>query len=118
AGLEQLTTDHRVWIAPDQSCLSRAVGFNPQIEIDYRALQVEEGDVFVLATDGVYEHVDERFMAAAIRRARPDLDAAARTIVVEAFDRGSQDNLTVQIVAVDTLPRGDAGQIAQHLTEL
>src|SRR4051812_13524388 len=64
-GLEQLTQDHRVRVTENQSYLSRAVGFNPQIEIDYRALELERGDVFVLATDGVYEHVDGAFIACA-----------------------------------------------------
>ena len=58
--LEQLTNDHRVIISSEQSYLSRALGVNPQIEIDYQMLQVEKGDVFVLATDGVYEHVGAR----------------------------------------------------------
>ena len=55
--LEQLTNDHRVIISSQQSYLGRALGVNPQIEIDYQSHQVEKGDVFVLATDGVYEHV-------------------------------------------------------------
>ena len=77
----------------------------PQLEIDYRALEIERGDVFVLATDGVYEHVDAAFVAQAIREARGNLDEAARAIVAEAYRRGSADNLTVQIVS----RRGPAG---------
>src|SRR6266852_8860516 len=50
--LEQLTEDHRVVISSEQSYLSRALGINPQIEIDYQTLQIENADVFVLATDG------------------------------------------------------------------
>src|SRR3978361_855633 len=55
--LEQLTEDHRVIVSSEQNYLSRALGINPHIEIDYRALQLEKGDVFLLATDGAYEHV-------------------------------------------------------------
>ncbi|MEN3363862.1 MAG: hypothetical protein V7606_1136 [Burkholderiales bacterium] len=54
--LEQLTNDHRVWVSPEQSYLGRALGIDSHLEIDYRAFQVEAGDIFVLATDGVYEH--------------------------------------------------------------
>src|SRR5689334_19598775 len=82
--LEQLTEDHRVRVSDDHTYLSRAVGFNPQIEIDYRALAVEKGDVFMLTTDGVYEHADASFMAGAIRSASENLDDAARSIVDEA----------------------------------
>ena len=110
--LEQLTQDHRV-----QSYLSRAVGFNPQVEIDYHALEIERGDVFVLATDGVYEHIDAAFVARAIRDARGELDDAARAIVAEAYRRGSGDNLTVQIVCVEDLPEEGSG-LQQQLARL
>jgi serine/threonine protein phosphatase PrpC len=116
--LEQLTEDHRVWVSAEQSFLSRAVGFNPQIEIDYQPLQVEAGDMFVLASDGVYEHMDDAFMVDAMRRGRADLDAAARAVVDEALRRGSADNLTVQIVAIEQLPGQDAGEAQRQLAQL
>ena len=116
--LEQVTQDHRVLVAGGQSYLSRAMGFNPQIEIDYLAVPVGKGDAFLLASDGVYEHVDAAFMAEAVRCGRADLDRTARTIVEEAYRRGSPDNLTVQIVVVDDLPDQDAEDIHQQLLEL
>src|SRR5262245_11437107 len=115
--LEQLTQDHRVRVAEDESYLSRAVGFNTQLEIDYRALEIERGDVFVLATDGVYEHVEGAFVARTIRDARGNLDEAARAIVAEAYRRGSADNLTVQIVAVEDLPES-GGALRQQVARL
>jgi serine/threonine protein phosphatase PrpC len=116
--LEQLTRDHRMWVAGGRSYLSRAVGTNPQIEIDYQALRIEKGDVFVLATDGVYEHVDSAFMVDAIRASASNRDQAARAIVDEAHRRGSSDNLTVQIVAVDHLPAPESRPMHQQLSEL
>jgi serine/threonine protein phosphatase PrpC len=106
--LEQLTEDHRVVVSSHQSYLSRAFGINPQIEIDYQAFQIQRGDVFVLATDGVYEHAGARFMADAIRNGAEDLDGAAGIIVGEALRRGSTDNLTVQIVRIDQVPDAEA----------
>src|SRR3954471_16558369 len=114
--LEQLTQDHRVRVTQDESYLSRAVGFNSQLEIDYHAMEIERGDVFVLATDGVYEHIDAAFVSRAIREARGNLDDAARAIVAEAYRRGSADNLTVQIVSVEDLPQG--GGLHQQLARL
>src|ERR1041385_4199194 len=93
-GLEQLTEDHRVVLSSEESYLGRALGINPQIEIDYRMLRIEQGDVFVLATDGVYEYTEARFINGAIRDNTADLDKAARAIVARAFERGSPDNLT------------------------
>ena len=116
--LEQLTNDHRVWIAPDSSHLSRALGVNAQLEIDYRTLSLAPGDLFVFATDGVHEHIDTDFILTTIDHSGDDLDAAARTIVQEAGRRGSTDNLTIQIVRIDSLPDGEANEIHQQLSEL
>jgi serine/threonine protein phosphatase PrpC len=116
--LEQLTEDHRVTVSSEQSYLSRALGINPWVEIDYQALSTETGDVFVLATDGVYEHVTPRFAAKAIQDHAQDLDQAARIIVDEALRRGSQDNLTVQIVRLNQVPDGEASEILERRSEL
>lgn len=106
-GLEQLTQDHRLWVSQQQSHLARALGINQQLEIDYQALAVEQGDTFVLATDGVYQFASAAFITQTIAAQQADLDVAARLIAYEALARGSDDNLTVQIVRVDSLPRPD-----------
>ncbi|HQY77620.1 MAG TPA: bifunctional protein-serine/threonine kinase/phosphatase [Rhodoferax sp.] len=110
--LEQLTTDHRVFVTHDKSCLSRALGVQQQLDLDYLALPLEVGDIFVLTTDGVHEHMDGAFVAGAIAQAGDDLDRAARAITEEALRRGSADNLTLQIVRVDELPAPEAAEIS------
>ncbi len=116
--LEQLTNDHRVWLSEDQHCLSRALGVNDSLEIDYRTEQLAVGDVFILATDGVYEHVSAGFITETIERHSDDLDATARLIITEAIGNGSPDNLTLQIVRIDALPAQAADELYQQLTEL
>lgn len=116
--LEQLTEDHRVVLSGEQNYLSRALGANPQIEVDYRAVALEVGDVFLLATDGAYEHVAGRFVLDTIDSHRGDLDQAARLIVEEACRRGSPDNVTVQIVRIDELPQGGAGEVYGQAADL
>jgi serine/threonine protein phosphatase PrpC len=118
AGLEQLTSDHRVWISGEESHLSRALGAGPHLEIDHLALSVEAGDVFVLATDGVYEFARPGDIADAIRSHAGNLDLAAQRIVGEAYAQGSTDNLTLQIVRIDALPREDAAPARQRAAEL
>ena len=116
--LEQLTNDHRVAISSQQNYLSRALGFNPEIEIDYRSLQIHKGDIFFLATDGAYEYASARFITDTIRESVNDLDGAAGAIVAEAYRRGSQDNLTVQIVRIDGLPDSRADDVFGSASEL
>jgi serine/threonine protein phosphatase PrpC len=109
--LEQLTTDHRIVVSSEQTYLARALGVAAQVEIDYQAVELDRGDVLVLATDGVYEHIEPRAVVQAIVEAN-DLDGAARRIVETAYDLGSPDNLTIQIVRVDALPDGEAAELA------
>jgi serine/threonine protein phosphatase PrpC/predicted Ser/Thr protein kinase len=116
--LEQLTNDHRIVISSQQSYLGRALGVNSQIEIDYQMMRLEPGDVFVLATDGIYEHLSARRIAKVVNEGGADLDAAAKGIVDQAFEAGSEDNLTVQIVRVDELPDGAAAEVFAQPQEL
>ena len=64
------------------------------------------------------EYVDARFINNAIGSHAGDLDQAARAIVAKAFERGSPDNLTIQIIRVDELPAGEADEIFGQPSEL
>lgn len=108
--LEQLTEDHRVVVSAAESYLGRALGAQGRVEIDYHAVGVEAGDTFVLTTDGIHEHVRPRDMVAEIARAGT-LGAAARAIVEMALAAGSPDNLTIQIVRVETVPEGEPADL-------
>jgi serine/threonine protein kinase/serine/threonine protein phosphatase PrpC len=116
--LEQLTEDHRLWISQEKSYLSRAMGMDSHLEIDYQTITLNKGDIFVLVTDGVYEFSNPRLVAEIIRKAEMDLGAAAKTIVKEAYEHGSHDNLTIQIVRIESLPNPSANELYQSLTEL
>ncbi len=115
---EPLTEEHRVVVSEDKSYLSRAFGIHPQLDIDYRTAALEAGDVFVIATDGVHEYVEPKFMVEALAAHGDNLDEAAAAIAAAAFERGSGDNLTVQLVRVDGLPSGEIGELQQQLAEL
>ncbi|MEH6364950.1 MAG: bifunctional protein-serine/threonine kinase/phosphatase [Pseudomonas marincola] len=116
--LEQLTEDHRLWVSQEKRYLSRAMGINTHLELDYRTFQVEQGDCFLFATDGVYEFASDARMVELITTQNTDLDGAARAIVEHAYAQGSDDNLTVQIVRVDSLPLHEASELQQQVAEL
>jgi serine/threonine protein phosphatase PrpC len=102
--LEQLSDDHRVRVSSVETYLGRALGAGPAVEIDYRSWPTEVGEVYVLATDGAYEHFDAADVHAALRAHPLDFDAAAAHLVDTALDHGSTDNLTVQLLRIDALP--------------
>ncbi len=116
--LEQITEDHRVIVSSEQSYLGRALGINPHVEIDYRTVRIAPGDVFVLTTDGVHDHVGAERIIGEIEASTDDLDNAAQNIVEAAVAAGSTDNLTIQIVRVETLPLSEPNDLLEQASEL
>ena len=57
--LELLTTDHRVWISEEKNYLSRAMGIDMHIDIDYKKFAIEIDDVFVMTTDGIHDYLSD-----------------------------------------------------------
>ncbi|WP_105371374.1 bifunctional protein-serine/threonine kinase/phosphatase [Neorhizobium huautlense] len=104
--LEPLTSDHRLTPSQSESYLGRALGLLPSVEIDYHRLDIHTGDVFVLTTDGIHAHVAPRQIAARLM-SEEDLSAAAKDIAASAYEAGSDDNLTIQVVRIDNLPDND-----------
>ncbi|QLF92636.1 bifunctional protein-serine/threonine kinase/phosphatase [Pseudomonas sp. ABC1] len=116
--LEQLSEDHRLHTTSEHSYLSRALGVARHVEIDYRRLPLQVGDLFLLATDGVHEHLSRSQIQSIIERPGQDLDTAARELVETALAQGSQDNLTVQLLRLYALPLPTAGELFEQLAEL
>lgn len=115
--LEPLTVEHRVHLGAEQTCLARALGMDHQVEIDYRQVPLAVGDLFVLATDGVGDYADRHVLQRLLADSA-DLDSAARGLAAHALESGSRDNLTVQLVRIDSLPPAqadDSGSLAMML---
>ena len=108
--LEQLTTDHRLILSASENYLGRAIGMAPKVEIDYRQFRIAKGDIFILATDGIYEHIENKFVTKSIVDNIDNLDDAASKIAQTALQQGSTDNLTVQIIKIDSVPDGDLAE--------
>jgi serine/threonine protein phosphatase PrpC len=108
--LEPLTEAHRVSLGGGESYLGRALGVNRAVEVDYRQVPLQPGDLFMLSTDGVHEHLSAAETLALIATV-PDLDTAAEALCRRARDNGSGDNLTVQLLRVDDLPPGEVADL-------
>ncbi|GHA86677.1 bifunctional protein-serine/threonine kinase/phosphatase [Modicisalibacter luteus] len=116
--MEQLTQDHRVWVSQHQSYLSRALGVHSHLEMDYQALEVEAGDIFLFLTDGIYEHVSPSQLRDTVWKCSDDLNNAAKKLAEDAYSQGSHDNLTAQVVRVDNLPNHNSQILYRQLSEL
>ena len=115
--IEQLTEDHRIWISSKQSYLSRALGVDKEINLEHVTFQVEVNDVYFFMTDGIYDFVENDFFISTLEKYKDDLNQAAKIIVHTAYENESDDNLTVQIVKVDTLPNKDVNEVYKDLKQ-
>lgn len=116
--VKQLTVDHKTWVSKDKNYLSRAMGADTHLEIDYSKHALEKGDIYILTTDGVHEYIGEDELINIIQDNRSNLDRAAELIVRKALDNESPDNVTCQIMEVNELPSQRPDDVYQQLTEL
>ncbi|MFI3136900.1 MAG: protein kinase [Methylococcaceae bacterium] len=115
--VEQITRDHRVWISEEKNYLNRAMGIEPRLEVDYHALPLARGDVFLMTTDGVHDFVDEKSLKNLLLD-NTDLAETAEKIVQLAISQHSDDNLTCQIIQVDALPEAKEDEILRRHANL
>lgn len=116
--LECLTRDHQVRMAGNKAYLARALGIDVNVEIDYRTVPLEVGDIFLLTTDGIHGSLSEEALAELVKRDNADPQLAARDVVAAALDAGSRDNMTCQLVYIDALPHQNEEDFYRRLTEL
>ncbi len=115
---ECLTNDHRINVARGDSYLSRAMGIDNLLDIDFRTVSIEQDDLFVMTTDGVHDYLSNQQIKALLQQDADDLDAIARGLVDDALAAGSHDNVTAQLVKVTELPSQDANEIFSRLGKL
>ncbi len=115
--LEQMTRDHRVWISEEKNYLNRAMGIEPRLEVDYKTIPLEKGDIFFMSTDGVHDFIPERVLKQSLQSAQ-DLNELAEKIVQQASDNKSDDNLSCQIFKIDELPLAKEDEVLRRAVNL
>ncbi|MBV1931424.1 MAG: protein kinase [Porticoccaceae bacterium] len=116
--LELLTQDHCIWASEDKNYLTRAVGIDLRMDIDYKKIPVQVGDIFVLTTDGVHEYLPTTQIKDFIANYPDNLDRAAKEIATVALKNGSPDNVTCQIIRIEQIPGVSEEGLYKKLTEL
>ena len=121
--LAQLTRDHATFISKEKSYLSRAMGLDVTLDVDYQSVDLEANDVFLLTTDGIHDFVREKeindcLSQAAKRSSDEDYEQCCEALIQQALDNQSSDNLSCQILRVDSLPVQSLDDVCHKLTEL
>ncbi|WP_046115270.1 bifunctional protein-serine/threonine kinase/phosphatase [Aquincola tertiaricarbonis] len=103
--LVQLTTDHVFGNVHQRNRLTRALGLDDMVRLDFVQGEVRVGDCFVLTTDGMHGLLPARRMAHLMREA-PDAQAAADTLVRAALEAGGTDNASAIVLRIRGLDTG------------
>lgn len=91
---------------PQRSIITRALGVDPQIEVDTRTLKWEPGDIFLLCSDGLYSMVHDDAIARILAQ-DGTLYTSAANLVEAANEAGGRDNISVIIFCPDgAVPAG------------
>ncbi len=116
--LEQLTNDHRFVASEEKTYLSRALGIDLRVDIDFKKFPLEKGDLFIQVTDGVYEFITDNNIKSIISQQPQQLQQAAKEIVETAAANKSDDNLTCQLIQITQLPSENESEFYEKLVEL
>ena len=108
--MEQLTEDHSLVnelmksgklspeeaeTHPQRAVITRALGTDPDVDVDAFAVRAQDGDVFLICSDGLTTMVGDEDILELLERNGDDLSRAAKELVATANRRGGEDNITV-----------------------
>ena len=106
-------TDAQAEDHPQRSIITRALGPEPEVEVDVQTVPAAPGDVFLLCSDGLTTMVDEARIAAVLSGSS-SMAEAVRTLVDEANGAGGRDNITALAFRLEdaAAPRGESREDA------
>jgi protein phosphatase len=127
--MEQLTEDHSLVnelmksgklspeeaeTHPQRSVITRALGTDPDVDVDTFVVEARENDLFLICSDGLTTMVGDEEILELLEKHHDDLDRAAKSLVAAANRAGGEDNITVVAFTIgaeggDTLMMPAAG---------
>jgi protein phosphatase len=113
--LEQVTEDHSLVAElvrsgklspeeaethPQRSVITRALGTDPDVDVDTFSVPTHAGDLFMLCSDGLTSMVEDETILEAAENHRDDLQAAVKALIRAANKGGGEDNITVVLFEI------------------
>ncbi|WP_227992531.1 bifunctional protein-serine/threonine kinase/phosphatase [Shewanella sp. YLB-07] len=136
--LERLSRDHVTVLGKNKRYLARALGLDVKLDVDYRKLELAQGDLYLLTTDGIHDVISDQDLAVKLSefmsklKSKPeskvslkqesdaaiDHDEFCRLLCSQAIDAGSLDNVSCQLLSIGTLPKLNIDDLYQRLSKL
>jgi protein phosphatase len=135
--IEQLTEDHSLVnelmksgklsaeeaeTHPQRSVITRALGTDPDVDVDTFVVEARENDLFLICSDGLTTMVGDDDILELLEKYHDDLDRAAKSLVAAANRAGGEDNITVVAFTIgaeggDTVQMPAAGAVDDDTLE-
>jgi len=115
--LTQMTKDHIAWINKDTRYLSRALGIDSSLQIDYKTDELQKNDIYLQTSDGVHDFLKEKELVQILSMPHATKEIAKR-LVEKAISNQSDDNLSAQVILIRELPNATKQEVYDKLSEL
>ena len=84
----------------NKNLVTRAVGIDPQVETEVHTYTVQQGDIYLLCSDGLSDMVNDEDIQLTLSSLQTNLPLAAQQLVQQANDNGGRDNVSVILVRI------------------
>jgi protein phosphatase len=127
--LEQLTEDHSLVAElvrsgklspeeaethPQRSVITRALGTDPDVDVDTFSIETQASDLFMLCSDGLTSMVEDEAILEAAEKHRDDLQVAVKALIRAANKGGGEDNITVVLFEIGDATGEPLEETAQY----
>jgi PPM family protein phosphatase len=98
-------TEEQAESHPQRSVITRALGPEPDVQVDVQTYQARDGDVFMVCSDGLTSMVPEAQVTPILENAG-SLEQAGRELIAAANEAGGRDNITVILFRLEEVDGG------------
>ena len=96
-----LITPEQAKFSSNRNLVTRALGVDPEVELELNEYDVEVGDIYLLCSDGLTDIVEDSLIQSTLNRFTSDMNIAARMLVQLANENGGKDNISVILIKVN-----------------
>jgi len=87
-------------VHPNKNIITRALGVNEKAQPDFFEVELAEGDIVLMCSDGLTNMLEDEYIEKIIRENAEDPKTAAETLVRTANQYGGKDNIAVIVIKV------------------
>jgi protein phosphatase len=97
----------------NRNYVTRALGVEPQVEVEVQEIEVRKGDYFLMCSDGLPDMVEDEDIHLTINTFNNSIDTVGEQLIKLANDNGGRDNVSIVLVRVADAFPAEAGMLGK-----